>query len=76
MATPALDQADRKSLFPVALHNPDIAGPPLQWDGSTKQQVKGAELQAEGKAQKHLDDAEQAAKNVRHVLIKATSKQI
>jgi uncharacterized protein YjbJ (UPF0337 family) len=31
-------------------------------------------LQAEGKAQKHLGDAEQAAKDVRHSLNEATKR--
>jgi uncharacterized protein YjbJ (UPF0337 family) len=44
--------------------------------GSVKQQVKGAELQAEGKAHKHLGDAEQVSKDTCHALNKATSKQI
>jgi uncharacterized protein YjbJ (UPF0337 family) len=44
--------------------------------GSVQQQVKGAVLQAEGKAQKHLGDAEQIQRDTRKALKEAFTKRL
>jgi uncharacterized protein YjbJ (UPF0337 family) len=44
--------------------------------GSVKQEVKGVMLQAEGKAQKHLGDAEQIQKDTRQAIKEAANKRL